>query len=211
MPFINEFYYFFYFLLFLYCIPWPLSYFKNFKDSKFVLPVALASHISISILAAFFIVFTINAGFTFSLSGLVVLVFIGCFFYDIINLYRVLKEDFLLSHFKYYFITIIISLLTFEFFFDDDNIYKLHKYCKPTEDQKVYKCLYDNNDSYTGGLKSFKREGQGNYLFSDKKTNYIGGWKNDNYHGKGILIQNGKKYEVQYKNDKEISKKLVQN
>lgn len=211
MSFISEFNYFFYLLLFIYCLPWPLSYFINFKDSKFAMPVVVASHISISILAAFFIIFSINAGLIFSLSSLIVLIFVGCFFYDIINIYRALKEDYLLNQFKYYLITIVISLLTFEFFFDGDNIYKLHKYCKPTEDQKVYKCLYDNNDIYTGGLKSFKRHGQGNYLFSDKKTNYIGGWKNNEYHGKGILIQNGKKYEVQYKNDKEISKKLVQN
>lgn len=211
MSFISEFNYFFYLLLFIYCIPWPLSYFKNFKDSQFAMPVALASHISISILAAFFIIFTINAGFAFSLSSLAVLVFIGCFLFDISNIYIGLKEDYRLSQFKYFLITIIISLLVFEFLFDGNNIYKLHKYCKPTEDPKIYRCLYDNNDTYIGELRSFKREGQGNYLFSDKKTNYIGGWKNNEYHGKGILIQNGKKYEVQYKNDKEISKKLVQN
>ena len=211
MTFINEFYYFFYFLLILYCIPWPLSYFKNFKDSKFALPVALASHISISILAAFFIIFTINAGFTFSFSSLAVLVFIGCFLFDIVNLYIALKEDYRLSQFKYFFITIIISLLFFEFLFDGNNIYKLHKYCKPTEDPKIYTCLYDNNDTYAGELRSFKREGQGNYLFSDKKTSYIGGWHDNDYHGKGLLIQNGKKYEIVHKNGKEISKKLVQN
>jgi len=210
MSFISEFNYLFYLLLFIYCLPWPLSYFINFKDSKFATPVFLASHVSISILAAFFIIFSINAGLIFSLSSLIVLTFVGCFFYDIINLYRALKEDDLLNQFKYYLITIVISLLFFQLLFSDNNIYKLHKHCKPTSDPEIYKCLYEN-DTYVGGIKSFKRHGQGNYLFLDGKNNYNGGWQDNEYHGKGFLVQNGKKYDVVHKNGKEISRKLVQN
>ena len=192
MSFITEFNYFFYLLLFIYCLPWPLSYFTNFKDSKFAMPVVLASHISISILTAFFIIFSINAGLIFSLSSLIFLTFVGCFLYDIINIYKALKEDDLLSQFKYYLITIVISLLFFQFFFSGDNIYKLNKHCKPTSDTKIYKCLYEN-------------------LFYDGKNNYNGGWQDNEYHGKGLLVQNGKRYEIVHKNGKEISKKLVQN
>jgi len=210
MSFISEFNYLFYLLLFIYCLPWPLSYFINFKDSKFATPVFLASHVSISILAAFFIIFSINAGLIFSLSSLIVLTFVGCFFYDIINLYRALKEDDLLNQFKYYLITIVISLLFFQLLFSDNNIYKLHKYCKPTSDPEIYKCLYENG-TYVGAIKSFKRHGQGNYLFHDGKNNYNGGWQDNEYHGKGFLMQNGKKYEIVHKNGKEISRKLVQN
>ena len=210
MSFITEFNYFFYLLLFIYCLPWPLSYFTNFKDSKFAMPVVLASHISISILAAFFIIFSINAGLIFSLSSLIILTFVGCFLYDIINIYKALKEDDLLSQFKYYLITIVISLLFFQFFFSGDNVYKLHKHCKPTSNPEIYKCLYENG-TYVGGIKSFKRHGQGNYLFHDGKNNYNGGWQDNEYHGKGLLVQNGKRYEIVHKNGKEISKKLVQN
>lgn len=210
MSFISEFNYLFYLLLFIYCLPWPLSYFINFKDSKLVMPVVLASHISISILAAFFIIFSINAGLIFSLSSLIVLTFVGCFFYDIINIYRALKKDELVNQFKYYLITIVISLFFFQFLFSGNNIYKLHKHCKPTLDPEIYKCLYENG-TYVGAIKSFKRHGQGNYLFHDGKNNYNGGWQDNEYHGKGFLIQNGKKYEIEYKNGKEISKKLVQN
>ena len=210
MSFISEFNYLFYLLLFIYCLPWPLSYFINFKDSKLVMPVVLASHISISILAAFFIIFSINAGLIFSLSSLIVLTFVGCFFYDIINIYRALKKDELVNQFKYYLITIVISLLFFQFLFSGNNIYKLHKHCKPTLDPEIYKCLYENG-TYVGAIKSFKRHGQGNYLFLDGKNNYNGGWQDNEYHGKGFLIQNGKKYEIEYKNGKEISRKLVQN
>ena len=210
MSFISEFNYLFYLLLFIYCLPWPLSYFINFKDSKLVMPVVLASHISISILAAFFIIFSINAGLIFSLSSLIVLTFVGCFFYDIINIYRALKKDELVNQFKYYLITIVISLLFFQLLFSGNNIYKLHKHCKPTSDPEIYKCLYEN-DTYVGGIKSFKRHGQGNYLFHDGKNNYNGGWQDNEYHGKGFLMQYGKKYEIVHKNGKEISKKLVQN
>lgn len=210
MSFISEFNYLFYLLLFIYCLPWPLSYFINFKDSKLVMPVVLASHISISILAAFFIIFSINAGLIFSLSSLIVLTFVGCFFYDIINIYRALKKDELVNQFKYYLITIVISLFFFQFLFSGNNIYKLHKHCKPTLDPEIYKCLYENG-TYVGAIKSFKRHGQGNYLFHDGKNNYNGGWQDNEYHGKGFLIQNGKKYEIEYKNGKEISRKLVQN
>jgi len=174
------------------------------------MPVVLASHISISILAAFFIIFSINAGLIFSLSSLIVLTFVGCFFYDIINIYRALKKDELVNQFKYYLITIVISLLFFQFLFSGNNIYKLHKHCKPTLDPEIYKCLYENG-TYVGAIKSFKRHGQGNYLFHDGKNNYNGGWQDNEYHGKGFLIQNGKKYEIVHKNGKEISRKLVQN
>jgi len=210
MSFISEFNYLFYLLLFIYCFPWPLSYFINFKDSKFATPVFLASHVSISILAAFFIIFSINAGLIFSLSSLIVLTFVGCFFYDIINLYRALKKDELVNQFKYYLITIVISLLFLQFLFSGNNIYKLHKHCKPTLDPEIYKCLYENG-TYVGAIKSFKRHGQGNYLFHDGKNNYNGGWQDNEYHGKGFLMQNGKKYEIVHKNGKEISRKLVQN
>jgi hypothetical protein len=174
------------------------------------MPVVLASHISISILAAFFIIFSINAGLIFSLSSLIVLTFVGCFFYDIINIYRALKKDELVNQFKYYLITIVISLLFLQFLFSGNNIYKLHKHCKPTLDPEIYKCLYENG-TYVGAIKSFKRHGQGNYLFHDGKNNYNGGWQDNEYHGKGFLMQNGKKYEIVHKNGKEISRKLVQN
>jgi hypothetical protein len=100
--------------------------------------------------------------------------------------------------------------LFFQLLFSGNNIYKLHKHCKPTSDPEIYKCLYEN-DTYVGGIKSFKRHGQGNYLFHDGKNNYNGGWQDNEYHGKGFLIQNGKKYEIVHKNGKEISRKLVQN
>ena len=207
---ISEFNYFFYLLLLIYCLPIPLSYLKNFEDTKFAIPIFFATHISISILAAYVIIFSINAGLIFSFSSLILLTFVGVFFYDMINIYKALKKDNLLNQFKYYFITIIISLSFFQLFFSGDNIYKLNKYCKPTSDSKIYKCLYENG-VYVGEIKSFKRHGQGNYLYHDNKNNYNGGWQNDEFHGKGFLIQNGKKYETVYKNGKEISKKLVQN
>jgi hypothetical protein len=205
--FIPQFFYLFFSLLFLYFISYPLSFLNKFSQTRLFALIAISSHTSISVIAAFIIIYTINAGFVFDLNNIVLVSFILCYFYDVATLYLIKKKDNSLKNYKYFFIPVVISLIIFYFLFNGDKIFKLHKYCKPTSTNKIYNCLYKNNDIYTGELNSFNRNGQGNYTFYNTKVNYSGGWKNGMFHGKGILIENGKKYLVEYDNNKEISRK----
>lgn len=197
----------FFILLFIYFIPYPLSFLNKFSETRLFNAIVISSHTSISIIAAFIIVFTFNAGFVFELNNIVLVSLILCYFYDAINLYSLSKKTNSFQNYKYFFIAIIISLIFFQFLFEGDKIYKLHKYCKPTPTVKIFNCLYKNKDIYNGELKSFNRNGQGNYFYFDNKVNYSGGWKNGKLHGKGILIENGKKYAVEYNENKEVSRK----
>lgn len=205
--FIPQFFYLFFSLLFLYFISYPLSFLNKFSQTRLFDLIVISSHTSISVIAAFIVIYTINAGFVFDLNNVALVSFILCYFYDVVTLYLIAKKNNSLKNYKYFFIPVVIFLIIFHFLFNGDKIFKLHKYCNPTSTNKVYKCLYKNNDIYIGELNSFNRNGQGNYTFDNTKVNYSGGWKNGKFHGKGILIENGKKYIVEYNNNKEISRK----
>lgn len=197
----------FFILLFIYFITYPLSFLNKFSETRLFDAIVISSHTSISIIAAFIIVFTFNAGFIFEFNNIALVSLILCYFYDVITLYKLSKKANSLQNYKYFFIPMIISLIIFQSLFNGDKIYKLHKYCKPTPTIEVYNCIYKNKDIYNGELKSFNRNGQGNYTYFDTKINYSGGWKNGKLHGKGILVENGIKYQVEYNDNKEISRK----
>ena len=73
-------------------------------------------------------------------------------------------------------------------FFYEDRIYKVSKYCKPTENPKIKICKFSNG-VYMGELKAFLRHGEGVYKFNSGAS-YSGGWQNNLRHGTGITITN---------------------
>ena len=57
-----------------------------------------------------------------------------------------------------------------------DKIYNLSPHCKVLEKQSRVFCQYSNG-TYVGEMKSFRRHGQGKYIWNSGKT-YNGEWKN---------------------------------
>ena len=80
----------------------------------------------------------------------------------------------------------VLLFLFFYAYFYEDRIYKVSKYCKPTENPKIKICKFSNG-VYTGELKAFLRHGQGTYKFNSGES-YSGGWQNNLRHGTAITI-----------------------
>jgi len=78
----------------------------------------------------------------------------------------------------------VLLFLFFFIFFYEDRIYKVSKYCKPTENPKIKICKFSNG-VYAGELKAFLRHGEGIYNFNSGAS-YSGGWKNSLRHGTGV-------------------------
>ena len=79
-----------------------------------------------------------------------------------------------------------LFFLFFYIFFYEDRIYKVSKYCKPTENPKIKICKFSNG-VYMGELKAFLRHGEGVYKFNSGES-YSGGWQNSLRHGTGTTI-----------------------
>ena len=80
----------------------------------------------------------------------------------------------------------VLFFLFFYIFFYEDRIYKVSKYCKPTENPKIKICKFSNG-VYIGELKAFLRHGEGVYKFNSGAS-YSGEWQNSLRHGTGITI-----------------------
>ena len=80
----------------------------------------------------------------------------------------------------------VLLFLFFYIFFYEDRIYKVSKYCKPTENPKIKICKFSNG-VYTGELKAFLRHGEGVYKFNSGAS-YSGAWKNSLRHGTGTTL-----------------------
>ena len=132
----------------------------------------------------------------FAFAGLVVysdfwwsLVMIGVFSWMLFHNINVFSISFGISHKKIsiIFIGSFVSLfMIFYAYFYEDRIYKVSKYCKPTENPKIKICKFSNG-VYTGELKAFLRHGQGTYKFNSGES-YSGGWQNNLRHGTAITI-----------------------
>ena len=62
---------------------------------------------------------------------------------------------------------------------------------------------YKKSDTYVGGFKNGKREGEGTYTYALTGEKYEGGWKDDKREGKGTLfVREQKRYEGEWKNGK---------
>ena len=79
-----------------------------------------------------------------------------------------------------------LLFLFFYIFFYEDRIYKVSKYCKPTENPKIKICKFSNG-VYMGELKAFLRHGEGVYKFNSGAS-YSGAWKNSLRHGTGTTL-----------------------
>ena len=132
----------------------------------------------------------------FAFAGLVVnvdfwwsLFMLGIFGWWLLDYIKVFSISFGISHKKMsiIFIGSFVSLfMIFYAYFYEDRIYKVSKYCKPTENPKIKICKFSNG-VYTGELKAFLRHGQGIYKFNSGES-YSGGWQNSIRHGTGVTI-----------------------
>ena len=55
---------------------------------------------------------------------------------------------------------------------------------------KIKKTTFENGDEYVGensGQPNYLKQGLGFYAFLAEGQRYIGGWKDDDYHGTGTL------------------------
>ena len=147
----------------------------------------------------FFIGYLIFSSFIFvffAFAGLVVysdfwwsLVMIGVFSWMLFHNINVFSISFGITYKKMsiIFLGSFVSLfLIFYAYFYEDRIYKVSKYCKPTENPKIKICKFSNG-VYMGELKAFLRHGEGVYKFNSGAS-YSGGWKNSLRHGTGITI-----------------------
>ena len=139
----------------------------------------------------------VSFGFAFfSFTGMVVnfsfywnlglLAIFGWWLFDYIDVF---SETFNTSFKKMMIIFLGIFTLLFLFFyifFYEDRIYKVSKYCKPTENPKIKICKFSNG-VYMGELKAFLRHGEGVYKFNSGAS-YSGGWKSSLRHGTGTTI-----------------------
>ena len=141
------------------------------------------------ILSSFIFVFfpfaglVINFGFWWSLFML------GAFGWMLLEYIKAFSISFGISYKKMSIIFIGSFVLLFLFFyayFYEDRIYKVSKYCKPTENLKIKICKFSNG-VYMGELKAFLRHGEGVYKFNSGAS-YSGGWKNSLRHGTGTTI-----------------------
>ena len=146
-----------------------------------------------------FIGYLIYSSFTFAFfafAGLVVnvdfwwsLFIIGIFGWCLLYYIKAFSISFEISYKKIsiIFLGSFVSLfMIFYAYFYEDRIYKVSKYCKPTENPKIKICKLSNG-VYTGELKAFLRHGQGTYKFNSGES-YSGGWQNSIRHGTGVTI-----------------------
>ena len=141
------------------------------------------------IFSSFAFVFFAFAGLVINFALLWSLLLMGYFAWWLLDYIKAFSISFGISYKKMsiIFIGSFVSLfMIFYAYFYEDRIYKVSKYCKPTENPKIKICKLSNG-VYTGELKAFLRHGQGTYKFNSGES-YSGGWQNSIRHGTGVTI-----------------------
>ena len=120
------------------------------------------------IFSSFAFVFFAFAGLVINFALLWSLLLMGYFAWWLLDYIKAFSISFGISHKKMsiIFIGSFVSLfLIFYVYFYEDRIYKVSKYCKPTENPKIKICKFSNG-VYMGELKAFLRHGEGVYKFN---------------------------------------------
>ena len=159
----------------------------NFKNKIYVQKsLNILAIISYAAITSLIIIFYTSAGLIINYDFLAVIIFILFSLYGS-NLFSRSTEK--IFTYTVFLLPLIISFLVFYFIYNGDKIYKLSRYCKVTDIPKFVFCEYSNG-SYIGEMKSFRRHGQGMYIWHSGKT-YEGAWKNNLMDGEGEMTDNG--------------------
>ena len=163
---------------------------RKFRNEEIIIGLAyFILFIGYLIFSSFIFVFFAFAGLVINFALLWSLLLMGYFAWWLLDYIKSFSISFRISYKKISIIFLGSFVLLFLFFyayFYEDRIYKVSKYCKPTENPKIKICKLSNG-VYTGELKAFLRHGQGTYKFNSGES-YSGGWQNSIRHGTGVTI-----------------------
>ena len=163
---------------------------RKFRNEEIIVGIGyFIFFIGCLIFSSFIFVFFTFAGLVLYSDFWWSLFIIGVFGWCLLYYIKAFSISFGISHIKVsiIFIGSFVSLfMIFYAYFYEDRIYKVSKYCKPTENPKIKICKFSNG-VYTGELKAFLRHGQGTYKFNSGGS-YSGGWQNSIRHGTGVAI-----------------------
>ena len=173
-------------ILIMFVLGWLGSYIKH-ESWILNLSLIIIYYLGVSgasILSSIIIIFLFSAGYLFNLDLFISLFMIGVYIYLSKILITMFKEIFVIAGIKNLFIQkipviaiiapFIISFIIFYSLFYGDNIYKLSPHCENTNDPKIKVCKYSNG-TYTGEMKAFRRDGQGEYVWDSGKR-FKGQW-----------------------------------
>ena len=167
---------------------WLLDFkFVKFKNKKILAALCyFILFIGYFIYTSFILVFYGFTGIVLNFSFYWSLGLIAIFGWWLFGYVETFAEVYNISYKKMMTIFLCIFLLFYLFFFIffyEDRIYKVSKYCKPTENIEIKICKYPNG-VYVGESKAFLRHGKGIYNFNSGAS-YVGGWQNSLRHGNG--------------------------
>ena len=161
---------------------------RKFRNEEIIVGLAyFILFIGYLIFSSFVFVFFAFAGLVINSDFWWDLLILGIFGWWLLDNIKVFSISFGISHKKMsiIFLGSFVSLfLIFYAYFYEDRIYKVSKYCKPTENPKIKICKFSNG-VYMGELKAFVTHGEGVYKFNSGAS-YSGGWKNSLRHGTGV-------------------------
>ena len=151
----------------------PLK-FISFKGKEIVIGVGyIFMTVCYAIMTSLFIIFYTSAGFLINYDFFANLAIVAGFLYLIFEYKKVLPKKIIYILFL---LPLVISFFIFFYLYNGDKIYNLSPHCKVLEKQSRVFCQYSNG-TYVGEMKSFRRHGQGKYIWNSGKT-YNGEWKN---------------------------------
>ena len=163
---------------------------RKFRNEEIIVGLAyFILFIGYLIFSSFAFVFFAFAGLVINFALLWSLLLMGYFAWWLLDYIKSFSISFGISYKKISIIFLGSFVLLFLFFyayFYEDRIYKVSKYCKPTENPKIKICKFSNG-VYMGELKAFLRHGEGVYKFNSGAS-YSGGWKNSLRHGTGTTL-----------------------
>ena len=171
-------------LIIFYILPLEFVKFKG-KDNIIAYGSILIT-IIYAVASSFYIIIYSSIDFLINFDFLIALGILGSFIYLSRHFSKFISKKELAMMF---FTPLIISFIVFYYIFNGDKIYKLSPYCKVTDNPKIVFCEYGNG-SYIGEMKSFRRHGQGMYIWYSGKI-YKGAWKNNLMDGEGEITDNG--------------------
>ena len=151
----------------------PLK-FISFKGKEIVLAIGnIFMTVCYAIITSLFIIFYTSAGLLINYDFFASLCIVAGFLYLIFEYKKVLPKKIIYILFL---LPLVISFFIFFYLYNGDKIYNLSPHCKVLEKQSRVFCQYSNG-TYVGEMKSFRRHGQGKYIWNSGKT-YNGEWKN---------------------------------
>lgn len=195
--FINEIYYLLWILLITFILSLIIiANVEKFKKYElFIYSLIFLGFFSGNLLLIFHTIFFINSGIILNLDFIFFLLFVGSILWINYVTYKIIIKKIILG---LIYLPLVVVFVILQLTLKSENIYKISKYCKSTQDKKAL-CIYDEN-KYVGDLKSFQRHGEGTYFWKSGGT-YTGKWAEGKKEGYGIeKFPSGARYTGEFKN-----------